>query len=94
MANTDDKFSVDPGQPPQAPQMSTEPPTLQQTLIAAVEAHFVAQRARATANINTYIMNSVGVGEHSDVVGEVIKLVESIDNAESILQTLQRITSK
>ena len=94
------KFEVNnPGLPPnpttQQPEMPSAPPvTIQQTLIAAVAAQYIAQRARSTANINTYIMNAVGVAEHPDIVGELVKLVEEIDHAESVLATLKRITTQ
>lgn len=61
-------------------------------LIVAARSHFVAVRDRSIANLNNYIFNAAGVGEHPDVVEECIKLVEEIDHAESVLQTLARIT--
>ena len=73
------------------PPVDNPPPTPQQILLMAVEAHFNAQRSRAVANLNTYMNSAVGVGEHPDIVGECIKLVEDVDHAESALQTLGRI---
>jgi hypothetical protein len=67
------------------------PPSPQQILLMAIEAHFNAQRSRAVANLNTYMNSAVGVGEHPDVVGECIKLIEDVDHAESAIQTLGRI---
>ena len=63
----------------------------QQIMLSAVEAHFAAKRARAIANLNAYMLSSVGIGEHPDIVGECIKLVEEADHAESAIQTLGRI---
>ena len=60
-------------------------------MLSAVEAHFAAKRARAIANLNAYMLSSVGIGEHPDIVGECIKLVEDADHAESAIQTLGRI---
>ena len=37
------------------------------------------------------MLSSVGIGEHPDIVGECIKLVEEADHAESAIQTLGRI---
>ena len=74
---------------------SSPPPvvTPQQALLGAVEAHFVAQRTRAMANINSYLTAPVGVAEHSDIVGEVITLLKDISEADGHLQTLRRIIS-
>ena len=68
-----------------------QPVTPQQLVLMAVESHFQAKRSRAVANLNNYMSSAVGVGEHPDIVEECIKLVETVDNAESVLQTLGRI---
>lgn len=80
---------------------STVPPTprdyqqtAQQTILAAVETHYIAQKARAVANINGYLGSSVGVAEHPDIVGEVIKLLKDIDEADGMIGTLRRITTQ
>ena len=78
------------GQKVEAP-MENQVATPQQILLMAVEAHFTAQRSRAVANLNTFMNSAVGVGEHPDIVGECIKLIENVDHAESALQTLGRI---
>ena len=65
--------------------------TPQQLVLMAVESHFQAKRSRAVANLNNYMSSAVGVGEHPDIVEECIKLIETVDNAESVLQTLGRI---
>lgn len=84
-----------PGQAPSAPPAPPAPTNplsaQQQILVSAIEAHFVAQRTRAISNLNTYMLNSVGIGEHPDIVGECISLVEAADHAESALQTLGKI---
>ena len=69
------------------------PPTSAQLILRAVEAHFMAQRSRAVANLNNYLTSSAGVGEHPDVVEECIKLVDDIEHAESSLATLNRVIS-
>ena len=83
---------IDPRQPPKHDDATK--PTQSQAVLGAVETHFFAKRARATANLNMYILNGVGVGEHPDIMSEVIKLFEEIDHAESVLVTLQRVTSQ
>jgi pyruvate/2-oxoglutarate dehydrogenase complex dihydrolipoamide acyltransferase (E2) component len=79
-----------PEAPPQAPQ-PPPPPTPSQLLLRGVEAHFMAQRARAVANLTVYMASPAGIGEHPDVVEECIKLISEIDNADSLLETLNRV---
>ena len=67
--------------------------TAQQAILGAVEANFVAQKTRAMANINAYLLAPVGVAEHPDVVGEVITLLKDISEADGNIQTLRRIIS-
>jgi methylaspartate ammonia-lyase len=59
--------------------------------ITAMRSHFIARRDRAMANLSNYIITPVGVGEHPDTVEECIKLIEEIDHADSVLETIQRI---
>jgi|6_EtaG_2_1085325.scaffolds.fasta_scaffold74638_2 hypothetical protein len=63
--------------------------TLQQNLITAMQSHFHAKRDRAVANLNNYLNNPVGVGEHPDIVEECIKLLEDFSSAEDSLKTLE-----
>ena len=77
-----------PNDPSQAPNV-----TPQQAILGAVEASFVAQRTRAMANLNSYLLSPVGVAEHPDVVGEVIALIKDISEADGHIQTLRRIIS-
>ena len=78
-----------------APAMQPEqPPTPQQALLAAVETHYIAIRAKAISNLNNYMIHPVGIGEHPDIVAETIKLIEDINHADGMLQTLRRITSQ
>jgi len=65
--------------------------TPQQLLLMAVEADVNAKRAKAVANLNVYMNNAGGIGEHPDVAGECITLVQAIAEADGILETLRRI---
>jgi len=87
--------SPQPQQPPNIPSPQSLSPQqrTQQSIFGAVESHFIAQRNRSIANLNAYLNSSVGVAEHPDVVEEVIKLLNSIDNAEGMISTLKRITN-
>ena len=80
---------------PSSPNAPSQNPavTTQQAILGAVEASFVAQRTRAMANLNSYLLAPVGVAEHPDVVGEVITLLKDISEADGHIQTLRRIIS-
>lgn len=78
---------------PDSPSQAPPVVTTQQAILGAVEANFVAQRTRAMANLNSYLLSPVGVAEHPDVVGEVIALIKDISEADEHIQTLRRILS-
>jgi hypothetical protein len=63
--------------------------TLQQYLVSAMRSHFVAKRDRAVANLNNYLNNPAGIGEHPDIVEECVKLLEDLSDAESVVETLE-----
>ena len=63
--------------------------TLQQNLITAVRSHFVSKRDRAVANLNNYLNNPAGIGEHPDIVEECIKLLQDLSDADGVLDTLE-----
>ena len=91
----DDPDQVTNSQNPLGPNDPSQAPTVtpQQAILGAVEASFVAQRTRAMANLNSYLLAPVGVAEHPDVVGEVITLLKDISEADGNIQTLRRIIS-
>ena len=53
-------------------------------IIEAVMAQAKADEAKAIANLNNYLSNSVGVGEHPDVVTEVTKLIKDVAEAREL----------
>tara|TARA_R110002110_G_scaffold35439_1_gene119665 strand:+ start:172 stop:387 length:216 start_codon:yes stop_codon:yes gene_type:complete len=57
-------------------------------MLKAALSHFVAMRDKAVANLNNVLNNSAGVGEHVDLVGEVINLVEEVERANSCVALL------
>ena len=91
----DDQDQVTNSPNPSSPNAPSQNPavTSQQATLGAVEASFVAQRTRAMANLNSYLLSPVGVAEHPDVVGEVIALIKDISEADGNIQTLRRIIS-
>jgi hypothetical protein len=60
-------------------------------LLRASKAHFLARKECTEAKLTVYLSNPVGVGEHPDVVGEVIKLIEDVHDADGCIKTLDSI---
>ena len=50
--------------------------------------------AEANANLQVYLSNPMGIGEHSEIMVEVDKQVEKIANAEGTLDTLNKYFEK
>ena len=61
-----------------------------QEIIDALIAKYNADIIIARTNLNNYMKNSVGVGEHPDIITECDKLVESISAAEGKVETLRK----
>jgi len=59
--------------------------TLRRTLLDSVTKQYEADLLKAKANLEIYLTNSAGVGEHSDIVGEVKMLVMQIHDASGSL---------
>tara|TARA_Y100000592_G_C5372210_1_gene269143 strand:+ start:237 stop:455 length:219 start_codon:yes stop_codon:yes gene_type:complete len=57
--------------------------------IEAAKAHFEARKLEAEAVLETYLTNSVGIGEHSDLPEEVYKWVEKLASANDGLNALE-----
>ena len=47
-----------------------------------------AKEAKAVANLQNYMSNSAGIGEHPDIVGECSKLVKDIAEARELRETV------
>ena len=62
---------------------------MHRTLLKAVEAQYVADKAKAQANLEVYLNNSAGVGEHSDIVAEMKDLVMKIHDADGAISILR-----
>ena len=56
----------------------------------ALAKRFAAEKAEAEATLHVYFNDSVGIGEHPQMVDEMKKLVEKIENAEGCLEVLKR----
>lgn len=59
--------------------------------IEALRARYTAQKLEAMATLEVYIKNSVGIGEHPQIIDEMDKLIEDIESAESKIQILDTV---
>tara|TARA_Y100000310_G_C20652018_1_gene799947 strand:- start:1026 stop:1286 length:261 start_codon:yes stop_codon:yes gene_type:complete len=50
--------------------------------------YFLSQRDNNVLDLEVYLENPVGVGEHSDIGAEIQKKIEAIDKYDSILGTM------
>ena len=57
-------------------------------ILNAAMAKFVAQREEARAVLHTYAANSVGIGEHSNLLDEVVTWTKCLAEAEEAIDTL------
>ncbi len=64
---------------------------MSQLIMNAVLAEASAKEAKALANLQNYMSNSVGVGEHPDVVTEVSKLINTIAEARGVVETVNSL---
>ena len=62
---------------------------MNQLIQAAIDS-YQAQRTEALAHLDILINDSVGIGEHTDLLAEVKKWTESLAQAEENLETLKR----
>ena len=62
-------------------------------MINALRKKYEAEIAAAQANINVYMKNPAGIGEHPNIVEECDKLVSQIAEASDKLETLKSMVS-
>ena len=60
-------------------------------IVEAIKAEAVAKEAKAIANLENYLSNAVGVGQHPDIVSEFVKLLKEAAEAKEILDTCERL---
>ena len=63
---------------------------MQNKYFQATRAHFLSKKLEAEAVLDTYFNNSVGIGEHSELLIEVNQWVEKLASAEDSLGVLDR----
>ena len=60
-------------------------------IVQALMLEAQAKEAKALANLQNYMSNAAGIGEHPDVVEECSKLVKEIAEAKEMAETLKTI---
>ena len=64
---------------------------MSQLIMNAIIAEANAKEAKAIANLQVYMSNPAGIGEHPDVVEECTKLVKDIAEARETRETVIKI---
>ena len=64
---------------------------MSQLIMNALLAEANAKEAKAIANLQNYMTNAAGIGEHPDVVTECMKLVKDIAEAREIAETVKSL---
>ena len=60
----------------------------------ALKAHFVAQREKAMVTLKLYLTDSVAIGDHPNVVDEMIRLTKHLSESDEALETLHKYFTK
>ena len=58
-------------------------------LYEALKSQFEAQRTKALATITVYLTNPVGIGEHPQILDEIVEQTKSLAEAIDCLNTLK-----
>ncbi len=61
------------------------------TSTKAVISHFKAKRDMAISDLEIYLNRPVGVGEHRNVTSDIITLFEKLEQANSMLEMLNKM---
>jgi hypothetical protein len=59
-------------------------------LLQASIDRYKAEISECLATLDVYFNNPVGIGEHPDLLTEIDKYIEKLDNATSKLETLEK----
>ena len=62
-------------------------------LLDALYAKYHADKSDAVAKLHVYLNNSVGIGEHPDIVNELDKFVNQFSDAQGKLDSLKMMLS-
>ena len=66
---------------------------MSQLIMNALLKQAEAKEAKAIANLNNYMTNPAGIGEHPDIVEECNKLVKDIAEAREMSETLRSLST-
>ena len=58
--------------------------------VDALRAKYVAQRLEAIATLEVYTSNSVGIGEHPQIIEEMDKCIAAIADADGKIEVLSK----
>jgi hypothetical protein len=59
--------------------------------VEALKARYEAQKKEALATLEIYYGNSVGIGEHPQIIDEMDKLVRKVSEANDLIATLETL---
>jgi hypothetical protein len=59
--------------------------------LQALKAHYQAERLKAIATLEVYMSNSVGIGEHPQIIDEMLTLIQRVADADDGLEVLSKI---
>ena len=62
-------------------------------IVDALQAKYIAQKLEAIANLQNYLSNAAGVGEHPKIVEDVIELVHKASEAKDAIEMLHTIVN-
>ncbi len=58
-------------------------------LLKALLAKYEAEYLKSEALLDNYLNNSVGIGEHPDIVVECVKIIDQMDHAKHCIDLLK-----
>ena len=67
---------------------------LSNKVLRSIKATFIARKESAEANLTIYLNNPAGIGEHPNIVAEMVKMVEEIEHAGGCLDVVEGIIAK
>ena len=59
-------------------------------LLNAAKKHYEAKKSEALAHLDILFNNSVGIGEHTDLLAEITKWTEALSQAEENIVSLDK----
>jgi len=55
----------------------------------ALKSHFKSKKAKAIANLTVYLQSPTGIGEHGDIIAEMVKQTKKIADAHGCIEILE-----